>query len=205
MSRGRGRLVTVEGVDGAGKSTHIPLIAERLRAAGRTVLVTREPGGSALAEKLRALVLAEPMDPVVETLLMFAARLDHVQRQIAPALEGGSWVLCDRFTDATRAYQGGGKGVDAGLIDRLAEATHPGLQPYRTLVFDCPYEVARSRLAATGKPLDRFEREARDFFERVRAGYLAAAAREPDRIRVIDAAQPLETVIKTLEEEISTL
>ncbi len=196
----RGKLVTLEGVDGAGKSTHIPFIADRLRRGGREVLVTREPGGTPFAEKLRALLLAQPMEPIAETLLMFAARAEHVSHVIRPALEDGTWVLCDRFTDATVAYQGAGKGVPLDLIRRLAEAAHPGLAPDRTLVFDCPYEVTRERLARTGKALDRFEREEREFFERVRAAYLAAAASEPDRIRVIDGSAGLKEVKAKLEE-----
>lgn len=201
----RGRLITVEGVDGAGKSTHIPYIAERLRGRGVKLLVTREPGGTRLAEQLRELILTEAMDPVAETLLMFAARADHVSRVIRPALEEGSWVLCDRFTEATYAYQGGGKGVNQDLIRRVAAAVHPGLAPDRTLVFDCPYEVAKERLGRTGKALDRFEREDRAFFERVRASYLAQAAAEPTRIRVIDASQGLDLVHRSLQKEISTL
>jgi len=199
---GRGRLITLEGVDGAGKSTHVAFIADRLRAQGREVLLTREPGGTPLAEKLRALVLAEPMEPVVETLLMFAARADHVQRVIRPALEAGTWVVCDRFTDATAAYQGAGKGVSLELIQRLAEATHPGLRPDRTLVFDCPYEIARQRLDRSGRPLDRFESEDRSFFDRVRQAYLARAEAEPGRMRVIDASVPIAIVQARLEEYI---
>jgi len=199
---GRGKLITLEGVDGAGKSTHVAFIADRLRAQGREVLLTREPGGTPLAEKLRALVLAEPMEPVVETLLMFAARADHVQRVIRPALEAGTWVVCDRFTDATAAYQGAGKGVSLELIQRLAEATHPGLRPDRTVVFDCPYEIARQRLDRSGRQLDRFESEDRSFFDRVRQAYLARAEVEPGRMRVIDASMPMATVQERLAEYI---
>jgi dTMP kinase len=190
----RGKFITLEGVDGAGKSTHIPWIAELLRAKGREVVVTREPGGTPLAEKLRALVLAEAMDPVAETLLMFAARADHVQKVIAPALARGSWVVCDRFTDATLAYQGGGKGVSADLIRRLAQAVHPGLEPDQTLVFDCSYEISRSRLSAAGRALDRFEAEERAFFERVRATYRKLAGAEPDRVALIDGSKAPEKV-----------
>lgn len=196
---GQGRLITLEGVDGAGKSTHIDFLAARLRAPGRQVLVTREPGGTPLAEKLRALVLTEPMEPLAETLLMFAARSDHVEQVIRPALEAGHWVLCDRFTDATMAYQGAGKGVPVDLIRRLAEAAHPGLQPDRTLVFDCAYDVARERLKASGRRLDRFESEGAEFFERVRGAYLAHVAADPNRMRLIDASQGLADVQKQLE------
>ena len=185
----RGRFITLEGVDGAGKSTHIPWIAEQLRAGGREVVVTREPGGTPLAEKLRALVLAEPMDPLAETLLMLAARADHVRHVIQPALERGAWVVCDRFADATTAYQGGGKGVSANLILRLAQAAHPGLIPDQTLVFDCPYDVSRSRLGASGRKLDRFEAEERGFFERVRKAYQQLAKAEPGRVRIIDGSK----------------
>ena len=198
-----GKLITLEGVDGAGKSTHIEFIADRLRTQGRTVLVTREPGGTALAEKLREIVLNESMDALAETLLMFAARADHVRQLIRPALEAGSWVVCDRFSDATAAYQGAGKGVSMDLIQQLAEATHPGLRPDRTLVFDCPYDVARQRLNATGRRLDRFEREDRQFFERVREAYLARSAAEPGRIRLIDASMSLAEIQNKLEDSIS--
>ena len=198
-----GKLITLEGVDGAGKSTHIEFIAERLRAQGRTVLLTREPGGTPLAEKLRALVLNEPMDALAETLLMFAARADHVRQLIRPALEAGRWVVCDRFSDATAAYQGAGKGIPMELIQQLAEVAHPGLRPDRTLVFDCPYDVARQRLNATGRQLDRFEREDRQFFERVREAYLARAAAEPGRIRLIDASTSLSDIQRKLEDNLS--
>jgi len=198
----RGKLITLEGVDGAGKSTHIPYLAQRLREQGRTVLVTREPGGTPLAEKLRELVLGQPMDALAETLLMVAARADHVRSVIRPALEAGTWVLCDRFSDATAAYQGAGKGIPLGLIQQLAEAAHPGLRPDRTLVFDCPYEVARERLNAAGRDLDRFEREDRGFFERVREAYLERGRAEPGRIRLIDAAASLEDIQKVLDKSL---
>jgi len=199
--KARGRFITLEGVDGAGKSTHLPWIAERLRAAGREVLVTREPGGTPLAEKLRALVLAEPMDGLSETLMMFAARADHVQAVILPALGRGHWVLCDRFTDATLAYQGAGKGVAADLITRLAELTHPGLAPDQTLVFDCPYDVSRARLCAAGRTLDRFETQERAFFERVRGAYQELALAEPGRVFLIDGAKA-EKEVKLLVEKV---
>lgn len=200
-----GRFITLEGVDGAGKSTHIPWIAEQLRQQGREVLVTREPGGTPFAEKLRALVLAEPMDPLSETLLMFAARADHLQKVILPALARGAWVVCDRFTDATVAYQGGGKGVSPELIERLAQATHPGLRPDRTLVFDCPYEVSRARLTASGRPLDRFEAEEQATFERVRAAYRSLAQSEPGRIRLIDASKPPEKVKVEIKDSLVSI
>ena len=201
----RGRFISLEGVDGAGKSTHVAWIAERLRASGHAVLVTREPGGTPLAERLRELVLTQPMDPIAETMLLFAARADHVQRAIAPALEAGTWVLCDRFTDATFAYQGGGKGVAAELIAHLAQVSHNGLLPDRTLVFDCPYEVSRDRLRSTGRAPDRFEREDHQFFDRVRQAYLALARTDPERIRVIDASGGVEGIKKMVEEEIASI
>ncbi|MGH8686806.1 MAG: dTMP kinase [Burkholderiales bacterium] len=201
----RGRFLTLEGVDGAGKSSHVAWIAERLRSAGHDVLVTREPGGTRLAERLRELVLAEAMDPVAETLLLFAARSDHVLREVEPALAAGRWVLCDRFTDATFAYQGGGKGVAVELIAHLSQVTHAGLLPDRTLVFDCPYEISQERLRRAARAPDRFESENREFFERVRQAYLGLARNDPSRIRVIDASGALEEIKKKIEESISDL
>ena len=195
----RGRFITLEGVDGAGKSTHISWIAQQLRSGDREVVVTREPGGTPLAEKVRALVLAEAMDPLAETLLMFAARADHVQKIIAPALARGAAVVCDRFTDATLAYQGAGKGVPAERIRQLAQAVHPGLAPDLTLVFDCPYEVSRSRLSNAGRKLDRFEAEERAFFDRVRAAYRQLAEAEPGRVRLLDGSQDPEKVKVSIE------
>ena len=199
----KGRFITLEGVDGAGKSSHVQFIADTFGAGGRHVILTREPGGTELAERLRKSFLEEPMNALAETLLIFAARTDHVTRVIRPALEAGSWVVCDRFSDATAAYQGAGKGVSAELIDRLSAAVHPGLKPDRTLLFDCPYEVASKRLGASGKTLDRFEREARSFFERVRAAYLARAKAEPERIRVIDATGDQAAVRQALAQHLA--
>lgn len=192
------KFLTLEGVDGAGKSTHIEFIADAVRTKGAHAIVTREPGGTVLAERLRETILAESMPPVLETLLMFAARADHVARVIRPALAAGHVVICDRFCDATVAYQGAGKGVSSELIERLAEAAHPGLWPDRTLVFDCPYEVAAARLAKAGRPLDRFEREDRAFFERVRAAYISLAEEEPVRVRIINAALDEASVRKQI-------
>jgi len=201
----RGKLITLEGVDGAGKSTHTEFIADAIRSQGRHVLVTREPGGTELAERLRAAILEHAMEPVLETLMLFACRADHVARVIRPALEAGNWVVCDRFSDATAAYQGAGKGVSAELIQRLCEATHPGLAPDRTLVFDCSYAIAAERLQASGKRLDRFEREDRAFFERVRAAYLARAREEPARMRVIDAGADLRAIREAIAESLAGL
>jgi dTMP kinase len=198
----RGRFITLEGVDGSGKSTHLEFVEALLRERGHDVLRTREPGGTPLAEALRELVLQAPMDGVCEVLLMFAARTDHVRQVIRPAVEAGRWVVCDRFTDATLAYQGAGKGVSIDLIRGLADAAHSGLWPDLTLVFDCPYEVASVRLAKTGRPMDRFEREDRAFFERVRQAYLDAARQEPNRVRLIDASRTPQEVKKQIEEHI---
>lgn len=195
-----GRFITLEGVDGAGKSTHLQFIADAVASAsGRHAIVTREPGGTELAEQLRRAILEEPLDPMGETLLIFAARAHHVRKVIVPALDAGSWVVCDRFLDATYAYQGAGKGVALELIERLSAAAHPGLAPDRTLVFDCSYEVARRRLTGSGKKLDRFEREDEAFFERVRGAYLARARAEPARMRIIDAAADMASIRKSLE------
>ena len=201
----RGKLVTLEGVDGAGKSTHMAFIADVLRAKDRHVIVTREPGGTDLAERVRASILGQAMAPGMETLLLFAARADHVMRVIEPALAAGSWVVCDRFTDATAAYQGAGKGVSLKSIQMMAELAHPGLAPARTLVFDCPYEVAQERLVASRRNLDRFEREDRAFFERVRGAYLERAKAEPARMRVIDATVDIARIRAAIAEHLSGL
>ena len=197
------KFITLEGVDGAGKSTHMQFIADAVAAAsGGHAIVTREPGGTDLAERLREAILEEAMDALAETLLIFAARSHHVRKVIRPALDAGSWVICDRFHDATYAYQGAGKGVPTELIERLSEAAHPGLKPDRTLVFDCTYEVARKRLTASGKTLDRFEREDQPFFERVRNAYLERVKAEPGRMRLIDAAADVVCIRRQLQKAI---
>ena len=201
----KGKFITLEGVDGAGKSTHQKFVADFVATKAPHVIQTREPGGTDLAERLREAILATPMAPEVETLLIFAARADHVARVIRPALEAGTWVVCDRFTDATFAYQAAGKGVARDLIERLSSTAHGALVPDRTVVFDCSYDTARERLKASGKPLDRFEREDRAFFERVRAEYLERAKREPKRVRVVDAAAAVPEIRKTLERHLSEL
>ncbi len=193
----RGRFITLEGIDGAGKSTHVAFLAERIRAAGHVVVTTREPGGTPLGETLRGLLLNEPMGRVTETLLMFAARREHVERVIRPALERGDWVLCDRFTDATWAYQGGGHGVDRSRIAELARWVHGDCEPDLTILFDVPTAVSRERLErarSEGRALDRFEREGASFAERVRAAYFERAAAEPGRFRVVDSTRPQEAV-----------
>jgi dTMP kinase len=202
----RGKLITLEGIDGAGKSTHLEWLAERLRQEGRReVVVTREPGGTPLGEKLRTVLLHEPMDIGTETLLVFAARQQHLAQVIRPALDRGAWVLSDRFTDATFAYQGGGRGVPTAKLEGLEAWVQEGLQPDLTLFFDVPVEVGQDRLRAAHASLDRFEGEALAFHERVRAAYLERAAQNPSRIRVIDATRALSDVRKILQEIISTL
>lgn len=196
----RGKFITLEGVDGAGKSSHVAWIADWLRGRGHRVLVTREPGGTPLGEQLRTLVLNEPMDLRTETLLVFAARQEHLVRRIRPALDAGEWVLSDRFTDATYAYQGGGRGLPRPALEDLEEWVHGDFQPDRTLYFDLPVEVAQARLAAMPTTPDRFEREDAGFFERVRAAYLERARRNPGRIRVIDASRNLDEVKKSVED-----
>lgn len=189
----RGRFITIEGIEGAGKSTLLQGLADALRSRGIVVCATREPGGTPLAEDIRGLVLArraEGMPAAAELLLMFAARASHVAQRIAPALERGEWVLCDRFTDASRAYQGGGRGVEAADIEALARVAHPGLAPDLTLLLDIPPELGLSRAQKRGTGGDRFEDEALAFFTRVRARYLALAAAEPRRFHVLDATLP---------------
>ena len=201
----RGKFITLEGVDGAGKSTHLDWIARQIEAAGNKVVVPREPGGTPLGEALRQLLLTQSMHLETETLLMFAARREHLEQVILPALAAGTWVLSDRFTDASFAYQGGGRGLDLGRIEILENWVHQGLQPELTLVFDLSVEEAkRRRAAATAEP-DRFEQQDLDFFSRVRAVYLARAARYPERIRVIDAGRSIEDIRKLLEQVLATI
>ena len=194
----RGLFITLEGIEGAGKSTVARWICEWLGQHAIRTTLTREPGGTPLAERVRQIVLergVERLSAATETLLMFAARGIHLENLIRPALERGDWIVCDRFTDATRAYQGGGRGVDPAWIESLAGQVHGGLHPDCTLLLDLPVSIglerARSRQAAAA---DRFEAEAQAFFERVRAAYLELARREPGRIQVIDASVPLEGV-----------
>lgn len=181
-----GRFISFEGIDGAGKTTHIDAVEQAWRAAGHEVVRTREPGGTALAESLRELVLHQPMDALTEALLVFAARRDHVQQVIAPALARGAWVLCDRFTDATFAYQGAGRGFDLQVLAQLEGWVQQGLQPELTLLFDLPPAVAAARLRDARQP-DRFESLDEAFFERVRGGYLARQAANPQRFALVQA------------------
>ncbi|MBC9907500.1 MULTISPECIES: dTMP kinase [Achromobacter] len=193
----RGRFITLEGVDGAGKSTHTVWIADFLRAQGLDVVSTREPGGTPLGEKLRALLLTDSMGLDTETLLMFAARCEHLHQVIEPALARGAWVVCDRYTDATYAYQGGGRGLGAARVAAL-EAWMQAGQPDRTWLFDVPLEVARARLADAREP-DRFEREGAAFFERTREAYHARAEADPQRIRIVDSTQSIAQIRTGLE------
>ena len=185
----RGRFITFEGIDGAGKSTHLGAVAARFGAHGIEVVRTREPGGTDLAERLRELVLHTPMDALTEALLVFAARRDHTQRVILPALERGATVLCDRYSDASFAYQGHGRGFDKAVLVALEGWVHDGLQPALTLWFDVPPAVAAARRAAA-RAADRFEAEDEAFFARVRAGYQARADADPGRFARIDADAP---------------
>ena len=200
-----GKFITLEGVDGAGKSTHLDWIARRIEAAGKRVLVTREPGGTPLGEELRRLLLAQTMHLETETLLMFAARCEHLHQVILPALATGTWVLSDRFSDASFAYQGGGRRLDLLRIESLESWVQQGLQPDLTLVFDLSVDEAkRRRMAATAAP-DRFEQEDLDFFSRVRSVYLERAARYPQRIRLIDASRTIDDIRKILEDIVVTI
>lgn len=201
----RGKFITFEGIDGAGKSSHIPGVCDFLQARGLTVLTTREPGGTPLGEKLREILLNEPMHLETEALLMFAARREHLARVIDPALARGDWVVCDRFTDATYAYQGGGRGLDRHKFNDLEHWVHGHLQPDLTLLFDLPFAVARERIALQTRELDRFEQEKADFHERVRQAYLERAAASPQRMRVIDANQSLESIKKLVEDYLITI
>ena len=201
----RGRFITFEGIDGAGKSTHIAGVAELIRLHGYQVVSTREPGGTPLGEKLRELLLHEPMHLETEAMLMFAARREHLARVIEPALARGDWVVCDRFSDATYAYQGGGRGLDKAKFAVLEQWVHGQLQPDLTFLFDLPPGVAEQRISAQGRELDRFEQEKRDFHVRVRAAYLERAAAAPRRIAVINADQPLEEIKKLVEEKVISI
>jgi dTMP kinase len=197
-----GKFISFEGIDGAGKSTHIAFLAERLRARGLTVITTREPGGTALGEKLRELLLHEKMHLETEALLMFAARREHIAQVIEPALARGDWVITDRFTDATFAYQGGGRKLALDKLAVLENWVHPHLQPDLTLLFDVPLDVARARLDAT-RELDKFEQEKVEFFAATRAEYLRRAVEFSARFRVIDSTQAIADIRLLLEDVIA--
>jgi len=200
----RGRFVTFEGIDGAGKSSHIEWFADLLRKQGRKVSVTREPGGTELAEAIREWLLNRPMSMRTEALLAFAARQDHLERVIRPALDSGVWVICDRFTDSTVAYQGGGRGIPLADIETLERWVHPDLQPDRTYLFDLDPLIAAERRRAA-RAADRFEAEQQAFFVRVRDAYLARAAGSGARFRVVDSAKSIDDIRKILELDLSSI
>lgn len=201
---GYGKFITFEGIDGAGKSTHIDFVAGLLRQRGYKVVLTREPGGTPLGEKLRDLLLHEPMHLETEALLMFAARREHLAQVIEPALARGDWVISDRFTDASFAYQGGGRGLAREKLQALEQWVHPNRQPDLTLLFDVPPDVARTRLDAVREP-DKFERERAEFFAATRAEYLRRAAEFPARFRIIDSRQSIADIRMELEHVVATL
>ena len=190
----RGKFITVEGIDGAGKSSHLEWLCDKVRALGHGVLLTREPGGTPVGERLREVVLHQPMTPMAEALVMFGARSVHVSGMIEPALAAGTWVVCDRFSDSSYAYQCGGRGLDAALVRRLEEIVHPGLQPDATFLFDIDPATAAERQGSRGGRADKFEAEAADFHIRVRNHYLERARAFPERIHLIDATGSLESV-----------
>ena len=203
----RGLFITLEGGEGAGKSTQLAYVRSRIEAAGIPLQMTREPGGTPLAERIRELLLDHrqtAMASDTELLLMFAARAQHLAERIKPALASGEWVLCDRFTDATYAYQGGGRGIDTARIAVLEDWVQEGLRPDLTLLLDLPVEVGMARAGQRGE-LDRFEREQQDFFQRVRSAYLARAEREPERFRIIDASQDIAGVQAQLDAVLAPL
>ncbi|CAN5380591.1 dTMP kinase [soil metagenome] len=199
-----GKFITFEGIDGAGKSTHLEYVADLLRKAGKTVITTREPGGTVLGEKLRELLLHEKMHLETEALLMFGARREHLAQVIEPALARGDWVISDRFTDATFAYQGGGRKLDVHKLEILERWVHPQRQPDLTLLFDVPLEVARARLDAT-RSLDKFEQEQAEFFAATRAEYLRRADQFPERFRKIDSTRPIKDISRLLEQIVSSI
>ncbi len=198
------KFITFEGVDGAGKSTHLAWFSETLRLRGMDVLVTREPGGTPLGEQLREMLLNQDMSIGTEAMLMFAARLEHIEQVIRPALQSGKWVISDRFSDASFAYQGGGRGMSWERLKQLEHWVHADFQPDLTLFFDVPIEVARQRLS-NNSSLDRFEQEQGEFFERVRAGYHRRVAENPQRFAVIDASQTMQAVQDQLSEIIASV
>ncbi len=198
-----GIFISLEGIDGAGKSTHLQWLLDYFRQRGQAVVATREPGGTPLGEKLRELLLAEAMHLETEALLMFAARREHLDKVILPALARGDTVISDRFTDASFAYQGGGRGLDWDKLQLLETWVQGNLRPNLTLFFDLPPQIAQTRLAASGNPPDRFEREQQAFFERVRAAYLRRAELEPHRIKVIDGNQGVDKIRLVLSDILS--
>lgn len=204
LRKNNAKFITLEGIDGAGKSTHLNWLAERLRSQGKNVLITREPGGTPLGEELRELLLHQAMHLETEALLMFAARREHLDKVIIPALNEGTWVISDRFTDASFAYQGGGRGLDESKLKILEQWVQQDLQPDLTLLFDVTLEISRKRLSSNAS-LDRFEQEKQDFFQRVRDAYLKRAAQFPERIRVIDSGRTLNEIQSDLEVIVSSI
>lgn len=201
----RGRFISLEGIDGAGKSTHVPYVAELATAlSGVPAVVTREPGGTELGEDLRRLLLHRKMSPSTEAMLMFAARREHLETVIWPALDRGDWVICDRFTDATMAYQGGGRGIPIDRLEALEAWTHPSFQPDLTLLFDVPVEVSARRLSGHDTR-DKFESEAEPFHRRVRDTYLARAAADAARFRIVDSTQPVAAVRERIRAIVEAL
>lgn len=200
----RGKFITFEGIDGAGKSTHLAFVAQRLHALGHHSISTREPGGTPLGERLRELLLHEKMHLETEALLMFAARREHIAQVIEPALARGDWVISDRFTDATFAYQGGGRKLPLEKLEMLEHWVHPDLQPDLTLLFDVPLEVARARLDAS-RDLDKFEQEKADFFLATRNEYLRRAAQFPERFRIIDSTGAILEIQAILDKIVASL
>lgn len=198
------KFITFEGVDGAGKSTHLEWFAGMLRQRGIDLLVTREPGGTPLGERLREILLSQPMHAETEAMLMFAARREHIEQVIRPALQRGTWVISDRFSDASFAYQGGGRGVPLAKLEQLEQWVHGDLQPNLTLLFDIPIEIARQRLS-NNVSLDRFEQERGEFFERVRQAYLARAAKTPQRFAIIHAEKTMPEVQQALTKIVASL
>lgn len=201
----RGKFITFEGIDGAGKSTHIPFVSNWIRERGHDVIATREPGGTPLGEALRNLLLHEKMQPDTEVLLMFASRREQLLSSIVPALEKGTWVACDRFTDSTYAYQCGGRGVDSGRIRVLADWVHRDVTPDLTLLFDAPVSIAQTRVQQGSTAPDKFEREQAAFFERVRRAYLELAAANPARVKVIDSSGTIEAIRAAIVSHLEAL
>ena len=201
-----GKFITFEGTEGTGKTTQIRLLQEYLHLQGHNVLVTREPGGTRAGEQIRAVLLeqtAAPLDASAELLLMFAARAQHLAEVIYPALQNGAWVLCDRFTDASYAYQGGGRGISDSDIREIESVVHRGFQPDLTIVLTCALDTAMQRVSSRGKK-DRFERESQDFFERVHATYLKLAERDPERFAVIDTEAEIEEVASRIRQTVDS-
>lgn len=196
------RFITIEGVDGAGKSTHVAKLVQQLRDMGYDVIHTREPGGTPLGEKLREIALNEPMSAITETMLMFSSRNELLDQVIRPALAKGQIVVCDRFTDSTWAYQGGGAGVPQEILSNLEQTTHADLQPGLTLLFDLPVKISLERLAMSGKPPDKFESKSPEYFENVRNTYLARARRD-SRFSIIDSSKTIEEIAAQVDEKLA--